>query len=94
MSEDIYFKRGDLVAVRYRSCGTFGGMEIDWKAGIYIEPYEGSYCGNLNMHKVLFLPTSVSFDSNPSIIDEEDIKPVDYIWKSLKGYRLENAEIS
>lgn len=86
------YTKGELVAVRYKTCGTFGGMEIDWKVGIYLEPYNGSYCGNMNTHKVMFLPTSTCVDTSPSVIDEEDIKPVDYIWKSLKDYKLVSNE--
>ena len=89
MSEKHEFEEGDLVAVRYRSSGTFGGMEIDWRVGIYVEPYEGSYNGKLSNHKVMFLPASSDQDINPQIIEDDDVKPVDYIWKSLKGGRLE-----
>ena len=90
MQEESSFKANDLVAVRYRSSGTFGGMEIDWKVGIYKEPY-----GNdKTKHYVMFLPVSSEHDCRSTIVDADDIKPVEYIWRTLKGCRLEYAEIS
>lgn len=85
MEQKQSFEPNELVAVRYRTSGTFGGMEIDWKVGIYAGALDGYGEGK---HYVKFLPTSASFDFRSFIVEDEDVKPVDYIWKTLKGYKL------
>lgn len=77
--------RGDLVAVRYASSGTFGGMEYDWKVGVFLESLDKSTC------KVFYLPTFCEYSKDViehHIVYLSDVYPVEKKWPTLKGCRI------
>ncbi len=76
------FAKGDVVAVRKMVPGTFGGMEPDWRAGIY----EGERDGKC---VVSYLPVSKEFwHRNEDEVLEDDLMAPDMFWPWLKGIRM------
>ena len=76
------FKKGDVVAVRELVPGTFGGLENDWKAGIYQGERNGKCI-------ISYLPVSKDFwRQNEEEVFESALDDPEKYWPWLKGMRM------
>lgn len=71
------YEKGDVVGIRYRTSGTFGGYEFDWRAGIY-RGYDGE------RHVVITFPQLKGRSDYPERVNENDIRSAGELWPWLK----------